>query len=355
MADERKSRQSQCSGISDLRTVFGWQNFLQQRERALAASGAPLKFAGTADIGLEFLEPTAGTGDLSLLLARVQGDLRAADAFFTRADRPEFRREGPMLSFDSLTAVPGANSVARARLYESSQRDRAVLLLPYWNAARADGASFGRLMARCGVTCLQLSLPYHDERSTPGTGFARELACENLGLTIAANRQAVLDARACLDWLEQQGYRRIGILGVSIGASIASIVAAHDERVHAAAFVLMADDFAEAAWTGTATSHVRLALEQRFSREEVRAAWSIISPASFAARLSQRLDRLLIVSGEIDTVFLPEQTQAYVERLQRLGLAPTWIRYRCGHYTLALPFYAARCFLRVLAHFRACL
>jgi hypothetical protein len=132
-------------------------------------------------------------------------------------------------------------------------------------------------------------------------------------------------------------------------------VAALDPRVRAAAFVLMADDFADAAWTGSATRHVRLALERRFTREEVRAAWSIISPSSFAARLSARLDRLLIISGKLDTVFRPELTQTYVERLRSLGLSPTWIRYPCGHYTLALPFYAARSFLRVLAYFRACL
>jgi hypothetical protein len=142
-------------------------------------------------------------------------------------------------------------------------------------------------------------------------------------------------------------------VGVSIGASIASIVAALDARVRAAAFILMADDFADAAWTGSATRHVRASLEQRFSRDDVRTAWSIISPASYAARLSARLDRLLIVSGELDTVFLPELTAQYVERLRGLGLDPAWIRYGCGHYTLALPFYAVRAFARTLAHLRA--
>jgi len=339
--------------LQELRTVFGWQRFVRERERTLAAAGEGAKFAAAPAVGLEYLRP--GAGELPQLLACVRAALDDADGFFARADRPDFHRQGAMLSFDSPSALPGPNGVARAQLHESSRRDRAVLLLPYWNAPRAAAARFGTLLARCGITCLQLSLPYHDERATAGTGFARELACENLGLTIASNRQAVRDARACLSWLEAQGYRRIGILGVSIGASIASITAALDARVHAAAFVLMADDFAEAAWTGSATRHVRLALEQRFSREEVRAAWSIISPASFAARLSKRLDRLLIVSGEIDTVFLPETTRAYVARLQSLGLAPTWIRYACGHYTLALPFYAACCFTRVLAHLRACL
>jgi len=131
---------------------------------------------------------------------------------------------------------------------------------------------------------VQLSLPYHDERQTVGVGFARELACENLGLTLRSNRQAVLDARACLTWLEQEGYGRIGIVGMSIGASIASIVTAVDARVRAATFLLMADDFAEVVWTGSATRHVRASLERAFTREEVRSAWSIISPARHAAR-----------------------------------------------------------------------
>jgi dienelactone hydrolase len=133
-----------------------------------------------------------------------------------------------MLAFDSPSASEGPNSVARAQIFESGHRGRAVVLLPYWNAARQACRPFGALLARCGVTCVQLSLPYHDERQTIGVGFARELACENLGLTIRSNRQAVLDARACLTWLEREGYRRTGIIGVSIGASIASIVAAID-------------------------------------------------------------------------------------------------------------------------------
>jgi hypothetical protein len=71
--------------------------------------------------------------------------------------------------------------------------------------------------------------------------------------------------------------------------------------------------------------------------------------------LSRRLDRLLIVSGALDTVFLPALTRGYVERLRGLGLNPTWMQLGCGHFTLGVPLYAARCFLRTLAHLRACL
>ena len=52
-------------------------------------------------------------------------------------------------------------------------------------------------------------------------------------------------------------------------------------------------------------------------------------------------------------VFLPELTSRYVERLRGHGLDPTWVRYKCGHYTLALPFHAIRAFARTLAHLRA--
>ena len=335
--------------------MLGWQRFVREREQALAARGETAKFADKAAVGLEYLEAGGGAGELPQLLTRVSLALREGDAFFAGSDVPTFRRQGSLLIFDSPSTGDGPNSLARAQVHDCGRRDRAVLLLPYWNAPRQACRPFAALLARCGVTCVQLSLPYHDERETAGVGFARELVCENLGLTIRSNRQAVLDARACLSWLEQEGYRRIGIVGVSIGASIASIVAAVDERICAAALLLMADDFAEVVWTGSATRHVRLSLERRFTRDEVRMAWSIISPASYATRLSARLDRLLIVSGELDTVFLPEHTRQYVERLRRLGLDPTWIRYACGHYTLALPPYAARCFVRTLAHLRACL
>jgi hypothetical protein len=335
--------------------VLGWQSYVRERERRLASEGFTAKFAGEASVGLEYLDPGCAAGELPQLLAGVSAASSDVEAYFAGSERPGFRRQGAMLAFDSPSAGAGPNSIARAQIYDSVRRHRAVVLLPYWNAPRDACRPFGALLARCGVTCVQLSLPYHDERRTIGTGFARELACENLGLTIRSNRQAVLDARACLTWLEQEGYQRIGIVGVSIGASIASIVAALDARVRAAALLLMADDFADVVWTGSATRHVRRSLERVFTRDEVRSAWSIISPARYAERLSARQTRLLIVSGKLDTVFLPELTRAYVERLRGLGLRPTWIRYGCGHYTLGLPLYAARCFVRTLAHLRACL
>src|SRR5260370_711582 len=58
----------------------------------------------------------------------------------------------------------------------------------------------------------------------------------NIGRTMDACRQAVLDVRCCLDWLQQQGYERLGITGTSLGSCYAFLAAAHDSRIQVAAF-----------------------------------------------------------------------------------------------------------------------
>jgi hypothetical protein len=334
--------------------VNPWHRFLAAKERRLATEGQDLKIAGEARIGLDALEENAGPGDLAGLLRFVDAACADPARFFSAACPTDFRLRGRELSFSSLCHDPldHPNRTARALVHHARSRNRAVVLLPFWNAARADVSRFGALLARAGISCVQLSMPYHDERQTPGRGFAHEMVSENLGLTIQASRQAVIDARAALTWLEASGYRRLGIVGMSIGSSIASIVAAYDERVKAAAFLLMADDFAEVAWTGSATRHVRESLERRFTRDEVGAAWRIISPHSHAQALAERLESVLIVSGALDTVFLPRLARDYVERLDRAGLAARWKLYGCGHYTLGMLPYAARAAYDAIAHLR---
>ena len=55
-----------------------------------------------------------------------------------------------------------------------------------------------------------------------------------------AIRQAVLDTRRAADWLFERGYRRVGIVGTSVGSCIGFLTFAHDERfsVDAARFSL---------------------------------------------------------------------------------------------------------------------
>lgn len=330
------------------------KSYLEGREAALMAEGEKFKRPGAAEVGLGFLEPASHGDDFATLIGYVEAATSDANNYYTPKGVRDFRQSGDQVTFSSPLALSAdsSNSRAVARLFAARGKERAVVLLPYWNAERTASAQLGSAFARLGITCLQLSLPYHDERQTPGVGFAREMVCESLGLTIRSIRQAVWDARSCLDWLEAAGYTRLGIVGISLGSSIASIVSAFDERVRAAAFLLMADDFTQVVWTGGATRHVRQGLETCFSYDEVHRAWSIISPATFAPRLAQRLSEVMIISGALDRVFLPNLTLQYVERLRALGMNPKWKAMSCGHYTLALLPFAVRTLLATYAYMR---
>ena len=80
-------------------------------------------------------------------------------------------------------------------------------------------------------------MPYHDRRAIPGHDRADYLVGPNIGLTLQANRQAVLDVRRSLLWLAQSGYGKLGIVGTSIGSAVGCITMAHDPLVRAGAFL----------------------------------------------------------------------------------------------------------------------
>ena len=96
----------------------------------------------------------------------------------------------------------------------------------------------------------------------------------NIGLTIHANRQAILDARRCLTWLERQGYTRLGILGTSIGSSIGYITLVHDPRVRAGVFLHVSTYFADVVRVGMTTNHVWEGLKTKVSLDELRQFWA---------------------------------------------------------------------------------
>ena len=53
----------------------------------------------------------------------------------------------------------------------------------------------------------------------------------NVARTVHATRQAVIDVRSAADWLEQQGYESIGLVGTSLGSCYAFLASTHDSRL----------------------------------------------------------------------------------------------------------------------------
>jgi hypothetical protein len=331
-----------------------WKNYVDRRENALVRETSPAKTAGTATVGAPLLVPGAAPEDLDGLLSFLNTKLLNPERFFAdqniSLEHVEIRG-----AFLTLNAPPTGtlSETIIGKLFEArSKTKQAAILLPHWNAPRTSYETFCRILALSGITCLQMTMPYHDERMTAEVGYAREMACENLSLTIDSIRKAVIEVRACLSWLESRGYEKFGIIGLSIGSSIASIAASIDPRVRAVALLLMADDFSEVVWTGSATPYLRASLEQRFTLDKIQSAWAIISPRTYASLMASRMREILIVSAARDTVFIPVSTQRYVDRLRSLGGNVTWRSFQCGHYTLGILPYSICAVLSTLKYLK---
>jgi pimeloyl-ACP methyl ester carboxylesterase len=178
-----------------------------------------------------------------------------------------------------------------------------------------------------------MSLAYHDVRMPPELDRADYHVSSNLGRTIAATRQSVIDVRSCIDWLESQGYERIAILGSSLGSCVAFIAAAHEPRIQAGVFNHVSTYVSDVVWTGISTQHVRKGFEGSVTQDQLREYWSIISPASYLDRMPGRKLKSLLVWARYDTTFLPEFSVQVLKSFRELNLPHRVKTLHCAHYT----------------------
>ncbi len=228
-------------------------------ERGLAQQD-PNRVVHPFEWGLEWLERKACADDPSRQLRDyVRSAVQGSDEFFAYERPRDFALDGSHLTFTTPLGSPHPeNNIVHADFFPAGRdRTRAVVVLPQWNADANGHVALCRVLNRCGLSALRMSLAYHDRRMPAGHQRAECHVSSNLGRTIHASRQSVIDARACLDWLQAQGYERLGILGTSLGSCIAFIVAAHDARVKAGVFNHVSMYFGDVVWTGLATRHVR--------------------------------------------------------------------------------------------------
>jgi pimeloyl-ACP methyl ester carboxylesterase len=224
------------------------------------------------------------------------------------------------------------NNLANARWFPSRGR-RAVVLLPHWNSDAISYVGLCRLLNLLGIAVLRLSMPYHDVRRPTGVHRADYAVSANIGGTLDACRQGVIDVRCCLDWLEQQGYNRLGIVGTSLGSCYAFLAAAHDARIRVAAFNHASTYFADVVWHGQSTRHIREGLEPHIDLERLRGLWAAISPMSYFEQYARWPRKSLIIYAAYDLTFLPEFSRQVVNEFARYGLDHKVVVLPCGHYT----------------------
>ncbi|MEU1177052.1 alpha/beta fold hydrolase [Streptomyces sp. NPDC005820] len=176
-----------------------------------------------------------------------------------------------------------------------------------------------------------------------------------------AGPRDVADASEVVDWAlahTPADPRHIGMAGVSYGAGISLLAAAHDPRIRAVASLSGWGDLIDSIYSGR-TQHLQAAAvldtvgtvtgrqsaesreifsafyDSDLSKEKEIVAWGEKrSPASFLDRLDKNGAAVLMAGAWGDTIFPPNQSAAFYERLtvpKRLELRPG------DHATAELP------------------
>ncbi len=285
-------------------------------------------------------------------------------------------RPAQFLRFTSPERTPYAeNDLVNARWYpadaakQAGKPKQAMIVMPQWNADAFSHNALCSLFNRFGISALRLSKPYHDIRRPSELQRSDYAVSANLGRTLSATRQAVVDIRCCLDWLESQGYEQFGVLGTSLGSCYAFLASAHDARLRVNAFNHASAAFGDVVWDGQSTRHIRQALEEAgLRKEDLRALWAGISPMHYYGKFRDQgsgvrgqqignreqgsgvrvegdgataefVKKVLLVYAQYDLTFPLEYSREVVKAFHEHGIAFERRVLPCGHYTTGeVPF-----------------
>src|SRR5215469_165569 len=276
-----------------------------------------------------------------LFPTNVRPETLEQDAEFKRLAKTGELAKAEFLRFTSpiRTRYP-ENDIVNARWYsahpetEKGKSKQAIIVLPQWNADAFSHNALCTLFNRFGISALRLSKPYHDIRRPQELERSDYAVSANIGRTIEACRQAAIDIRCCIDWLEQQGYEQFGVLGTSLGSCYAFIAAAHDPRIRVCAFNHASTWFGDVVWTGQSTRHIRAAFEDAgLTQDTAREIFTGISPMSYMERFAARPKRVLVIHATYDLTFVREFSLDVLKNFDRCNIDYVSKVLPCGHYT----------------------
>ena len=291
--------------------------------------------------GLEHIGGSADEPDPRAWLARFAEETVAhSEEWFAVTPATDYSLTDNVLTFTSALQSPWPeNNLVHAQLFRARHSGPAVIVLAQWNSRWEEQQNVCRWLNRLGITAIKLSLPYHDRRAIPGHPRADHLVGPNIGLTLQANRQAVLDVRRTVCWLQQQGYGKLGILGTSVGSCLAFLALTHEPALSAGAFLHVSTYFGDVLAAGLTTSNVWQTLSQKMSLEDVRKYFSPISPFPYIPRLHGTRKKILAITGRYDPTFPYELTQEFITAVRRDGVPFENLSLPCGHYSMGVsPF-----------------
>jgi hypothetical protein len=292
--------------------------------------------------GIEHLGGDRNGDDPRMFLKRyVDEAVARSDEWYAATTAGDYAVTDDVLTFTSSVLSPWAeNNRVFGQLFRTRSRRSAVVVLAQWNARWEEQQNVCRWLQRLGVTAVKVSLPYHDRRAIPNHPRADHLVGPNIGLTMQAVRQAVVDVRRTLRWLEQEGYSQLGVLGTSVGSAIGFIAMCHEPALRAGAFVHVSTYFGEVVASGLTTTNVWEPLaEAGVELDELRRFWSPISPFPYVGKLRGAGKKILLITARYDPTFSPKLTAQLLAKLSYEQVSFEHLALPCGHYSMGVwPF-----------------
>ena len=256
----------------------------------------------------------------------------------TEAQGPLKRGLQTLTWTSGITTESLENNTAYATYFpHATNKKAAVLVLPHWNAKAGTYFDLCKIFNKVGFSALRLTLPYHEERMPPELERADYLVAPNIGRTLQSLRQAVVDTRSAVQWLKQQGYEKIGIVGTSIGSCVGFFAFTHDMQIDVGVFNHVSGYPADVVWHGITTNHVREAIGDNVTLDELREYWLPISPMAYMDRLAKLPPRpQRYIYTLYDLSFPVDLSRDTINALKQHKIKHSAVTIPCGHYTLGV-------------------
>ena len=301
--------------------------------------------------GTGFVNPNAdganGNDPRQIFREYTKSVLANSDEFFFSPEITDYKlkkttqdsglRTQDLLSWTSAIETPSPeNNTAYATFFpHTDNKKSAVVVLPHWNAKAGTYFDLCKVFNRVGVSALRLTLPYHEERMPPELERADYLVAPNVGRTLQSLRQSVVDTRAAVAWLKQQGYEKVGVVGTSIGSCVGFFAFAHDLTIDAGVFNHVSGYVADVVWQGLSTYHVKQGIGDNVTLDELREFWLPISPMVYMDKLATMPPRpQRYIYTLYDLTFPVDLSRDMMRSLRDHKIKHDVVKIPCGHYTL---------------------
>lgn len=179
-----------------------------------------------------------------------------------------------------------------------------------------------------------LVLPYHSSRKPGNLSSGKYFISDNFQKVRKTFRQTIVDIRCLIDWLEKRDEidgKRIGIMGISLGAIIANLAMGVDDRIKAGVSVLGGGNYPKLIRRSFLTIPLKIKLFLRGINSKIMSQnLNIIDPISFSYRNRPR--NVFMINGRFDLIVPPSCARDLWETLGKPKIKWLWT----GHYSVLL-------------------